>query len=296
MLFRQAHEVRYGAVRSAVLWAATQCHAKRRATPSVNRFRLIAIVSSLPVIGFVAVSLCFGNTKLYYRVSVSSPSTLSQQLDRCSGKNDASTEQQISACTALIDSGRGNAHGLSEALYNRGNAYAATGDFNRAIADYDQAILLNPTMATAFDNRGRAYSEQNQIERAIADYDEAIRLNPNSAVALHNRCWTRVVIGHLTDALSDCNESLRINPNNAATLGTRGFAYLKTGIFDKAIADYDAALQNDPRMVGLNKAVVLYGRGLAKEKQDSSGADADISAAKAIIPDIVEQFARYGVH
>ena len=268
---------------------------RERALPR-NRQRNIAIILLLPVVGFVAVSLCFGNTKFYYRVSFSSPSTLSQQLDRCGGKNDASTEQQISGCTALIDSGRGNAHGLSEALYNRGNAYAATGNFNRAIEDYDQAIQLNPTMATAFDNRGRAYSEQNQIGRAIADYDEAIRLNPNSAVALHNRCWARVVIGHLTDALSDCNEALRINPNNAGTLGTRGFVYLKTGIFDKAIADYDAALQNDPRMIGLKKAVVLYGRGLAKEKQDSSGADADIFAAKAIIPDIVEQFARYGVH
>jgi len=270
--------------------------AKGGVTPSANRFRLIAIVSSLSFIGLVAASLCLGNTKFYYTVSVSGPSTFSQQLDWCSAKNDTSTKQQISACTALIDSGRGNAHGLSEALYNRGNAYAATGNFNHAIADYDQAIRLNPTMATAFDNRGRAYSEQNQIERAAADYDEAIRLNPNSAVALHNRCWTRVVIGHLTDALSDCNESLRLNPNNAATLGTRGFAYLKLGFFDKAIGDYDAALQNDPKMVGLNKAIVLYGRGLAKEKQDRSGGDTDISAAKAIIPDIAEQFARYSVH
>jgi len=269
---------------------------KREQAPSRNRLRNIAIMLLLSVVGVVVVSLCFGNTKFYYSVSFSGPSTFSQQLDWCSGKNDASTEQQISGCTALIDSGRGNAHGLSEALYNRGNAYAATGDFNRAIADYDQAIRLNPTMATAFDNRGRAYSEQNQIERAVADYDEAIRLNPNSAVALHNRCWTRVVIGHLTDAQSDCNESLRLNPNNAATLGTRGFAYLKAGLFDKAVGDYDAALQNDPKMVGLNKAIVLYGRGLAREKQDRSGADTDISAAKAIIPDIAEQFARYGVH
>ena len=269
---------------------------KREQAPSRNRLRDIAIILLLPVVGFVVVSLCFGNTKFYYSVSFSGPSTFSQQLDWCSGKNDASTEQQISGCTALIDSGRGNARGLSEALYNRGNAYAATADFNRAIADYDQAIRLNPTMATAFDNRGRAYSEQNQIERAVADFDEAIRLNPNSAVALHNRCWARVVIGHLTDALSDCNESLRLNPNNAVTLGTRGFVYLKAGVFDKAIGDYDAALQDNPKMVGLKKAVVLYGRGLAKEKQDRSGADTDISAAKAITPDIAEQFASYGVH
>jgi tetratricopeptide (TPR) repeat protein len=269
---------------------------KKEQAPSRSRFFNITIILLVSVAGFVAASLFFGNTKFYYSVSLSGSSTLSQKLDWCSGKNDASIEQQISGCTALIDSGRGNAHGLSEALYNRGNAYATTGDFNRAIMDYDQAIQLNPTMANAYDNRGRAYSEQNQIERAISDYNEAIRLDPNSAVALHNRCWARVVMGHLADALSDCDESLRLNPNNAATLGTRGFVYLKAGAFDKAIVDYDAALQNDPKMLDLKKAVVLYGRGLAKEKQDSSGANADIFAAKAIIPDISEQFARYGAH
>ena len=150
-------------------------------------------------------------------------------------------------------------------------------------------------MATAFDNRGRAYSERNQFERAVADFDEAIRLNPNSAVALHNRCWARIAIGQWTDALSDCNESLRIHPGNASTLGTRGLVYLKAGAFDKAIVDYDAALNGDPKLVGAKMAAALYGRGLAKEKQGTDGSNGDIAAAKAINPAIAEQFARYGL-
>ena len=40
----------------------------------------------------------------------------------------------------------------------------------------------------------------------------------------------------------------------------------------------------------------LYGRGLAKLKQDDvAGGNADIAAAKAIRPDIVAEFVRYGV-
>ncbi len=263
--------------------------------PTRSWLRLIGIVLAISFAGFVITKLCLGNTKFYYRTSFSSPSTFSQQLDWCGGKSNATTDQIITGCTALINSGRGNAKGLSEAAYNRGNAYARIGDFDRAIADYDEAIRLNPTMATAFDNRGRAYSEKNQFERAVADYDEAIRLNPNSAVTLHNRCWAQLALGRTSDALSDCNESLRIKPQDAGTLSTRGFAHLRAGAFDKAILDYDAALQNDPKMTGLKLATVLYGRGIAKQKHNDPGANDDIVAAKALKPDIAEPFARYGV-
>lgn len=265
-----------------------------QATPH-SRARLIGIVLALSFVGFVATNLWLGHIKFYYRVNVSGPATLSQQLDRCSGKDNLPADQVISACTALIESGQGNAHGVSDVAYNRGNAYARIGDYDRAIADYDQAIRLNPALAVAFDNRGRLYSVKNQFERAIADYDEAIRLDPNSAAALHNRCWARAAIGNTRDALSDCNESLRLKPQNAGTLSTRGFVFLRAGELDKAILDYDAALRMDPQMAGLKLAAVLYGRGLAKQKQNDSGANADIAAAKALIPDIAEQFARNGV-
>jgi tetratricopeptide (TPR) repeat protein len=84
-------------------------------------------------------------------------------------------------------------------------------------------------------------------------------------------------------------------PQYADTLSTRGFVYLKTRAFDKAIIDYDAALQNDPNMAGLRLAIVLYGRGLAKREQANPGADADIGAAKSLVPDIAQQFASYGL-
>lgn len=268
---------------------------QRGQTPTPSWLRPIGIVLALSFAGFVITKLCAGNTRFYYRVSFSGPSTLSQQLDLCSDKNNASANQIISGCTALINSGRGNAKGLSEAAYNRGNAYASISDFDHAIADYDEAIRLNPTMAVAFDNRGRAYTDKNEFERAIADYDEAIRLNPNSAVAFHNRCWAQAALGRTSDALSDCNTSLRIKPQDAGTLGTRGFVYLRAGAFDKAIVDYDAALQKAPKMAGLKLAAVLYGRGIAKQKHNDPGANDDIVAAKALIPDIAEQFGRYGV-
>jgi tetratricopeptide (TPR) repeat protein len=69
-------------------------------------------------------------------------------------------------------------------------------------------------------------------------------------------------------------------------------AFYVTNSFDKAIADYNQALSLNPKM-----APALYGRGLAKLKQgDAGGGNADIAAAKALTPNIADEFDRYGIH
>ena len=79
------------------------------------------------------------------------------------------------------------------AYNNRGNACDAKGDHDRAIADYTEAIRLDPKYACAYNNRGLAWRAKGDHDRAIADYTEAIRLDPKYAVAYYNRgrAWRR---------------------------------------------------------------------------------------------------------
>ena len=59
-----------------------------------------------------------------------------------------------------------------------GRAYAKKGDYDKAIADYTEAIRLDPKNAEAYCNRGHAYEEKGDYDKAIADCTEAIRLDP----------------------------------------------------------------------------------------------------------------------
>src|SRR5262249_3546532 len=129
-----------------------------------------------------------------------------------------------------------------------------------------------------------------QHAAAIDDYNQAIKLKPDFAAALDNRCWARAVVGILKPALADCNEALRLMPNNVATLNSRAFIYLKMTNFDAAVSDFDAALRADPKL-----AFALYGRGLARLKNEDSAGEADVAAAKALQVDIGEEYARYGM-
>ena len=47
---------------------------------------------------------------------------------------------------------------------NRGLAYDAMGDMDKALADFEQAIRLKPKMAEAYNNRGYLRYKQGQYE------------------------------------------------------------------------------------------------------------------------------------
>lgn len=149
----------------------------------------------------------------------------------------------------------------------------------------------NPDDASALYRRGQVYASKGAYDLAIKDFNDSLRLNPKDVEAYNNRCWARTVVGDLQAALKDCNEALRLRPNFVDALDSRGLVNLKSGQTKNAIADFDAALKINPRLTSS-----LYGRGLAKKRNGSiSEGDLDIANAKAMDPNIVKEFADYGV-
>ena len=134
------------------------------------------------------------------------------------------------------------------------------------MADYDQAIKLNPKSVYAYNNRGASFQRKGDFARASADYGEVTRLQPNNADAWAARCWVRAAGGReVQQALTDCDESLKLKADAPDVLDTRGFVNLRLGKKDDAIKDYDAALKLDPKLPG-----ALYGRGVAKARRATS--------------------------
>ena len=246
-----------------------------------------------------------------------------QERAWCEGEDAVTIDQRIEGCSAVIKAGRERGEKLAEAFNTRGIGYRLKGEYDRAIQDYNQAIRINAKFATAYNNRAIAYDTKGDYDRAIADYEQAIKLKPSAeayfnrgnahlgkshydraiddynqaiklkpdfAAAFDNRCWARAVVGILKPALADCNQALRLMPNNPATLDSRGFVFLKMTNFDAAVSDYDAVLRSDPKL-----AFALYGRGLARLRNDDPSGEADVAAAKAIQADIAEEYARYGI-
>lgn len=248
-----------------------------------------------------------------------------KNTELCNGGGGAAPEARIEGCTALIQTVQGSATALPIAHNNRGNAYVARGDYDRAIQDFDRSIRLDRTYSKPFNNRGVAYLrkgdydaaigafdeairlrpdygeafanragahlKKRQYDRAVLDFDEAIRIDPGLQAAWSGRCWSHVMLGALQAALEDCNRALQAAPDNTSAHDSRGLIHLRTGQFAAAIADYDSALRRDPQL-----ASALYGRGFARLRNgDEEGGNSDIASAKAIDGKVADDFTRYGV-
>jgi tetratricopeptide (TPR) repeat protein len=217
--------------------------------------------------------------------------TRDEQLRACGGLGGEAPEARVKACSAVIASGQESNERLAAVFFDRGNAHVALGQPREAIADYDQVLRLKPTSPIAFTNRGSVFHRLGQYDRAIRDFDQALTLSPNDALALNDRCLDLAIVGKLGEAAADCERALALAPNASEVLGSRALINLKAGRAQAALSDYDHALAGGKRVAGW-----LFGRGIAKTKLgDKAGGDADIAAAKRLEPDIVKQYARYGV-
>ena len=135
-----------------------------------------------------------------------------------------------------------------QALHNRAVCYAMQGDYERALADFDRTIEIKPDYANARFNRGEIYYEQGEYRRAIDDYNQAIRLSPRDSAAFNSRGHAYYKLKDYRQALRDYTDAIRMDPTNAAAYTNRGDAYADKADFAKASSDYRAAIRIDPAL------------------------------------------------
>jgi hypothetical protein len=95
--------------------------------------------------------------------------------------------QSLSGCRKLVDPGAKGPAGRAAARVADGLSLAWQGDFDGAIAAFDQAIDIAPRSSFAYLNRGLAHQRRGELDRAIADLDQAVRYAPGAARGYYNR-------------------------------------------------------------------------------------------------------------
>jgi tetratricopeptide (TPR) repeat protein len=133
------------------------------------------------------------------------------------------------------------------AVVDRGILYEAEGDVVHAFGEYDKAIRLDPTGASAaYVNRGRLYEQRGDYDHAMSDYNQAIQIAPNFVAALSDRGHGYEVRGDHDRAIADLDQAIKFSPNYAFAYRNRGIAYYNKGEYDHAIADLEEAIKLDP--------------------------------------------------
>ncbi|MHB8652452.1 MAG: tetratricopeptide repeat protein [Terriglobia bacterium] len=103
------------------------------------------------------------------------------------------------------------------AHYGHGCELAFKGDWDRAIAEYHEALRLNPGNDSAHNNLGVALGVKGDLDGAIAEYREALRLNPNRKYSRLNLCCALENKGDLDGAIAEYRTVIRLQPASAWT-------------------------------------------------------------------------------
>src|ERR1700728_2041475 len=79
---------------------------------------------------------------------------------KCTGNPDIPWDEQIAGCTDALKSGKFAGDGTMAALFDRGIAYQNKGDLDKALADYNQVIELDPKFAPVHNARGNIFYDR----------------------------------------------------------------------------------------------------------------------------------------
>ncbi len=130
------------------------------------------------------------------------------------------------------------------------------GDYDGAIAAYSEAAYSTPNDPVIFNMRGQAYSRKGDYDRAIADHNQALRIHRYKGgtfqvgTAYFLRGYAYSGKGDYDSAIADYNEALKSRYVGVYNLDNNiirqiyynlGFAYDKKGQEDLAIENYKNA-------------------------------------------------------
>ncbi len=121
-------------------------------------------------------------------------------------------DEGIAALSAQIAA----APGKSELYVERGTLYTKIGKFAEALADFNQALEIDPKIVAAYSGRARVYEKQKSYKKAIDEYTLALQNMPptdkeQQAAGLVERGKAFQLNGDLTLAAGDFYQVARSN-------------------------------------------------------------------------------------
>lgn len=135
----------------------------------------------------------------------------------------------------------------------RGAGHLQKEEYDAAIADFTEAIRLDPKNAAGWQLRGRARYDKcvasgassDEVDDSVGDFTEAIRLDAKRAAAYAERATAYAFKGKFDQAISDYGSAISLEPHDARSYDARGQAWRAKGELDKALSDYDKAIRID---------------------------------------------------
>ena len=130
--------------------------------------------------------------------------------------------------------------------YSLAFALARQGNRKAAEEQYLEALRVFPDYLEAHDNLGNLLVADGKFEEAIAHFKAALKISTESA-SVHNNLGNALARqGHVTEAIPCFREAVRLNPDYIEARYNLGTAYLSQGQTDEAVSEFTNITQRHP--------------------------------------------------
>jgi serine/threonine protein kinase/tetratricopeptide (TPR) repeat protein len=158
--------------------------------------------------------------------------------------------------------------GSTRLFFLRARVREKRGDKDGANADCDEGMKRPPTDEKSWLARG-FYLIGRDPKAALADFDEALRINPSSAEALQNKAHVLAEkLGRNQESLQVLNKLLNWYPDSVKARGGRGVLHARLGQRELAIRDAEETLQRDASPPRLYQVACIYALTSSEQPED----------------------------
>lgn len=154
---------------------------------------------------------------------------------------------------------------------NRGIAKYMAGNYDSALYDFNQALVIDPNFTLSFYYRGVLEYLSQDYQAALADLDKTVYNDPRFADAYLQRGKVKVELNDPQGAMDDMNQALDLNMYLVETYLVRGMLKNNTDDYQGAIADFDTYISYAP-----DSGMAFYMRSIARRNLgDQNGSCTD---------------------
>jgi len=165
-----------------------------------------------------------------------------------------------------------------------GSALADKGEFDRAIAEFREALRLEPDSASAHENLGLALSSHQEPEEAVVHLRRSVQLDPGSGRAHYALAGILLAAGQYEGAIDELRASLRVTPDSVEIHDGLGIVLASQGKLDEAVDEFRASLRLRPISAGAHNNL---GMALASQGKLDAAID-EFHQALALQPEFAE--------
>jgi len=129
---------------------------------------------------------------------------------------------------------------------NLGVALARGGQRGRAIAEYGEALRIEPRYPEAHNNLALALAVEGKTQEALAHYQDALHLKPDYANAHTNMANLLDENGRGEEAIAHYREAIRLDPTHVLARINLAVTLARESRLDEAVAELEAVLRLEP--------------------------------------------------